>query len=189
MLFFKHELSDVKSTEIGAGTRIWQYAVVLEGARIGGNCNINCHTFIENDVVIGDNVTVKSGVYLWDGIRVEDGVFIGPNATFVNDRYPRSKKYPEDFLGARIMQGASIGAGATVLGGITIGRFAMVGAGAVVTKDVPDFALVYGNPAEIKGWMNENGEVLKHVSDHLYVDGHGNRYTVMHGALHKTDEP
>jgi len=187
MSFFKHELSDVRSSAIGHDTRIWQYAVVLEGARIGSNCNINCHTFIENDVVIGDNVTVKSGVYIWDGIRVENDVFIGPNVTFVNDKFPRSRKYPARFIGSHVMKGASIGAGATILGGITIGRFSMVGAGAVVTKDVPDFALVYGNPSKIKGWMNENGEVLTRIAEHVFRDSQGNRYSVVNDVLTKTD--
>lgn len=144
-----HPLSDVKSTCVGKGTRIWQYSVVLEGARIGENCNICAHTFIEADVVIGNDVTIKSGVYLWDGTRVEDKVFIGPNATFTNDPMPRSKCYPDSFLGITVKEGASIGANATLLPGITIGRYAMVGAGAVVTKDVPDNAVVVGNPARI----------------------------------------
>lgn len=187
MTFFKHELSDVKSSAIGPDTRIWQYAIVLEGARIGSKCNINCHTFIENDVVIGDNVTVKSGVYIWDGTRIDNDVFIGPNVTFVNDKFPRSRKYPERFIGSRVLKGASIGAGATIMGGITIGSYAMIGAGAVVTKDVPDFALVYGNPSEIKGWMNENGEVLTCIAEHLFNDSQGNRYSVVNGVLTKTD--
>jgi acetyltransferase-like isoleucine patch superfamily enzyme len=144
-----HELADVKSNHIGEGTRIWQFCVVLEGAKIGKGCNLCAHTLVEGDVVIGDNVTLKSGVYLWDGTRIEDNVFIGPNATFTNDSMPRSKVYPENFQGITIKFGASIGANATILPGITIGRYAMVGAGAVVTKDVPDFSVVIGNPAKI----------------------------------------
>jgi len=142
-----HPKADVQSTQIGADTKIWQFAVVLPGAVIGNNCNINCHTFIENDVVIGDNVTVKAGVYLWDGLRVEDNVFIGPNATFVNDKFPRSKQYPESFQQTIIRKGASIGANATILGGITIGENALIAAGAVVTRDVPSSTLWVGNPA------------------------------------------
>ncbi len=149
-----HPLADVQTEKIGANTRIWQYAVVLAGASIGENCNINCHTFIENDVVIGNNVTVKSGVFLWDGIRVGDNVFIGPNATFVNDRYPRSKQYPESFQVTTIENGASIGANATILGGLTIGENAMIGAGAVVTKDVPANTLWVGNPARMVKKIN-----------------------------------
>lgn len=144
-----HPLADVQTTDIGRGTRIWQFAVVLAGARIGGNCNICAHTFIENDVILGDDVTVKSGVYLWNGLRIGNGVFIGPNATFTNDRMPRSKEYPEHFSITRIEDGASIGANATILPGLTIGRRAMIGAGAVVTSDVPEGATVVGNPARM----------------------------------------
>ena len=142
-----HPLSDVQSKNIGENTVIWQFAVILDKAIIGSNCNINCHTFIENDVILKDNVTIKSGVYLWDGIRIEDNVFIGPNVTFVNDKYPKSKKYPLGFLRTNIEKGASIGANATVLGGITIGENALIGAGSVVTKDVPANELWLGNPA------------------------------------------
>lgn len=143
-----HPLADVQSKKIGETTRVWQYAVILAGASIGENCNINCHTFIENDVIIGDNVTVKSGVFLWDGIRVEDNVFIGPNATFVNDKFPRSKQYPASFQQTIIKAGASIGANATILGGLTIGENAMIGAGSVVTKNVPAGTMWVGNPAK-----------------------------------------
>ena len=142
-----HPLSDVKSNKIGQSTYVWQFVVILEGAVIGENCNINSHTFIENDVIIGDNVTVKAGVYLWDGIKVEDDVFIGPNVTFTNDKYPRSKQYPESFQKTVIKNGASIGAGAIILGGVTIGEKAMIAAGALVTKDVPPYTLVKGSPA------------------------------------------
>ncbi|HVY19587.1 MAG TPA: DapH/DapD/GlmU-related protein [Bauldia sp.] len=142
-----HALADVQSSQIGSGTRIWQFAVVLTGARIGANCNICAHTFIEGDVVVGDNVTIKSGVYLWDGLRVGNNVFIGPNATFTNDKVPRSKRRPPAFMQTHIEDGASIGANATILPGIRIGAGAMVGAGAVVVTDVPAGATVVGNPA------------------------------------------
>jgi len=150
-----HTSADVQSKNIGEGTFVWQFAIVLPGAVIGKNCNINCHTFIENDVKIGDRVTIKSGVFVWDGIEIEDDVFVGPNATFVNDKFPRSKVYPEAFQRTRICKGASIGANATILGGVSIGEHAMVGAGSVVTKDVPPFALVYGNPAKVMGSTDE----------------------------------
>ncbi len=144
---FIHPTADVQTKNIGAQTRIWQFAVVLQGASIGNNCNINSHTFIENDVVIGNNVTVKCGVYLWDGIRIHDNVFIGPNATFTNDKFPRSKQYPTAFQPIVIEEGASIGANATILGEITVGKHAMIGAGSVVTKNVPANELWVGNPA------------------------------------------
>ena len=144
---FIHPAADVQTTRIGAQSRIWQFAVVLQGASIGENCNINSHTFIENDVVIGNNVTIKCGVYLWDGIRIHNNVFIGPNATFTNDKFPRSKQYPSAFQPIIIEEGASIGANATILGGITIGKHAMIGAGSVVTRNVPANELWVGNPA------------------------------------------
>lgn len=142
-----HPLADVLSRQIGSGTRIWQFAIVLAGARIGSHCNICAHTFVEDDVTIGDNVTVKCGVYLWNGLRVGNDVFIGPNATFSNDLYPRSRQWPERFLETHILDGASIGANATILPGLTIGKQAMVGAGAVVTADVAAGETVVGNPA------------------------------------------
>lgn len=151
---FTHALADVQSTAIGTGTRIWQFVVVLAGAKIGQDCNICSHCLIENDVVIGDGVTVKSGVQLWDGLRVGDDVFIGPNASFANDRFPRSKKAPEKFLQTVVEAGASIGVGATILPGITIGSNAMVAAGAVVTRSVPPNAIVVGNPAKIVGYVD-----------------------------------
>jgi UDP-2-acetamido-3-amino-2,3-dideoxy-glucuronate N-acetyltransferase len=143
----KHQKSDIQSKNIGDKTRIWQYVVVLPDARIGNGCNICAHCFIENDVIIGDNVTIKSGVYLWDGVRIGNNVFIGPNATFTNDKYPRSKQYPEEFQKIFIEDGASIGAGSVILGGITIGKGAMIGAGSIVTKNVPPGELWVGNPA------------------------------------------
>ena len=144
-----HHSALLESSHIGPGTRIWAHAHILPGARIGADCNICDQTFIENDVVIGDRVTVKSGVHIWDGARIEDDVFIGPSVAFTNDRYPRSKQYPELFLKIVIQKGASIGANATLLPGITIGKNAMVGAGAVVTKDIPANAIAAGNPARI----------------------------------------
>lgn len=133
-----HPLSDVKSQNIGRGSTIWQFCVVLPRAVIGENCNICSHCFIENDVIIGNNVTIKNGVQLWDGMRIEDNVFIGPNVSFTNDKYPRSK-HSYEILQTTIKKGASIGAGAVILPGITIGEYALIGAGAIVTKDVGDY--------------------------------------------------
>ncbi|PZS13569.1 MAG: isomerase [Pseudonocardiales bacterium] len=147
--FFLHPDGRCESSSIGAGTRIWAFAHVLAGARIGRDCNVCDHVFIENDVVLGDRVTVKCGVQLWDGLRIGSDVFIGPNATFTNDPFPRSRKPPPQFARTTVQDGASIGANATVLPGITIGRAAMVGAGSVVTRDVPANAVVLGNPARI----------------------------------------
>ena len=143
-----HSLADVQTNKIGKNTLIWQFCVVLPNAQIGDNCNINCQVFIENDVKIGNNVTIKPGVQIWDGLRIEDNVFIGPNVTFTNDRYPRSKQYPEEFQQTLIKKGASIGANTTILGGITIGENTLIGAGSVVTKDVPANELWVGNPAK-----------------------------------------
>jgi len=148
---FVHPRGICESSEVGEGTRIWAFAHVLAGARIGAECNICDSVFIENGVVVGDRVTVKSGVQLWDGLRVGDDVFIGPNATFTNDPFPRSKVYEHEVAVTRVEDGASIGANATILPGLTIGTRAMVGAGSVVTHDVPPGALVVGNPARVVG--------------------------------------
>lgn len=145
--FYSHPLSDVQSLSIGANTRIWQYVVVLSGAVIGKDCNICSHCFIENDVIVGDRVTIKSGVQLWDGLRVSNDVFIGPNVTFTNDKAPKSLNKNFRCLITRVEEGASIGAGAVILPGLTIGKNALVGAGAVVTKSIPAGHVVAGNPA------------------------------------------
>jgi acetyltransferase-like isoleucine patch superfamily enzyme len=142
-----HKTSDVQSQHIGDGTRVWQYCVILPGARIGASCNICSHVFIENQVVIGDRVTIKSGVQLWDGVEIEDDVFVGPNVSFCNDRYPKSQNKAFNLERITIRKGASIGGGAVILPGVEIGEGAMVGAGAVVTKNVPQGQKVVGNPA------------------------------------------
>ena len=160
MNFFQHPNAVVESNQIGADTRIWAFAHILPGAQIGKDCNICDHVFIENDVIVGDRVTIKSGVQLWDGVRLEDDVFVGPNATFTNDAFPRSKQYPGEFPKTVIKKGASIGANATILPGKTVGMHAMVGAGAVVTNDVPPNAIVYGNPARIKGYTTTHRKAL-----------------------------
>ncbi len=161
--YFIHPLADVSSESIGAGSRIWQYVVILSGAMVGSECNICAHCLIEGDVVIGDRVTVKSGVQLWDGLRVGNDVFIGPNASFANDRFPRSRRRPEQFLLTTLEDGVSIGAGAVILPGITVGANAMVAAGAVVTRSVPPNAVVVGNPAKIVGYVDAEQEALCHT--------------------------
>ena len=158
--FFVHPQGLCESADIGEGTRIWAFAHVLPGARIGRDCNICDHVFVENDVVLGDRVTVKCGVQMWDGVRVDDDAFIGPNATFANDPFPRSRQRPERFTPTHIAQGASIGANATIICGNALGEYCFVGAGAVVTKDVPAYALVAGVPAHVIGWMCQCGERL-----------------------------
>src|SRR5690606_17039990 len=154
MTTYIHPLADVQSRHIGEGTRIWQFVVALPGAVIGADCNICAHCFIENDVVIGDRVTIKNGVQLWDGLRVGSDVFIGPNVSFANDRFPRSRQRPDEFLQTIIQEGASIGAGAVILPGVVIGSHSMVGAGAVVTRSIPPNAVVVGNPAKIIGYVD-----------------------------------
>lgn len=162
---FVHENALCESSAVGEGSRIWAFAHILPGARIGKGCNICDGVFVENDVSIGNNVTVKCGVQLWDGLSLEDDVFVGPNATFSNDRFPRSKAYPETFLKTIIRKGASIGANATVLPGVEIGPGAMIGAGAVVTRDVPPNAIVVGNPGRITGYVQTSLEKAVPTSD------------------------
>lgn len=154
MSYFIHPLADIQTESIGENTRVWQFVVALPHAKIGADTNICSHCLIENDVVIGDRVTVKSGVQIWDGLRIGNDVFIGPNASFANDRFPRSRQRPEKFLETTIQDGASIGAGAVILPGIVIGAKAMVAAGAVVTRSVPPNAIVVGNPAKIVGYVD-----------------------------------
>jgi UDP-2-acetamido-3-amino-2,3-dideoxy-glucuronate N-acetyltransferase len=154
---FIHTLADVQSTTIGTGTRVWQFVVVLPGAVIGQDCNICSHCFVENDVVLGDRVTVKSGVQMWDGLHVGDDVFIGPNASFSHDRLPNSAITPVRYLQTILEAGAYIGAGATISQGITIGSNAVVIAGAVITRSVPPNAVVEGNPAKIVGYVDAAG--------------------------------
>lgn len=145
-----HPLADVQSENIGENTMVWQFCVILKKAQIGKDCNINCNVFIENDVVIGDNVTIKPGVQVWDGITIEDNVFLGPNVTFTNDKHPVSKNKDFKLLKTLVKKGASIGANATILPGVIIHENAIVGAGSVVTKDIPAGETWFGNPAKKK---------------------------------------
>ena len=156
MKYFLHPQGICESKHIGKDTRIWAFAHILPGAILGKNCNVCDHTFIENDVVIGNNVTIKFFTQLCDGITIEDNVFIGPNVNFTNDKFPRSKQYQKKYPKTIVKEGASIGSSSTILPGITIGKNAMVGAGSLVTHSVPDNAIVFGNPARIKGYVDNN---------------------------------
>ena len=166
--FFKHETALVQTKKVGHGSRIWAFVNILSGAVIGDECNVCDHVFIENDVIVGDRVTIKCGVQLWDGVHLEDDVFVGPNATFTNDKFPRSREYPASFPRTVVKKGASIGANATILPGVTIGSHAMVGAGAVVTHSVPPNAIVVGNPARIVGYVDTPIQVPREIRQ---IDG------------------
>jgi acetyltransferase-like isoleucine patch superfamily enzyme len=180
-----HPTAEVQSKQIGEGTRIWQHCVVLAGARIGVNCNVCAFCFIENDVLIGDNVTIKNGVYLWDGVSIADDVMIGPGVVFTNDLRHRSKKSFE--LGRiEIAVGASIGGHSALLAGTRIGKYAMTGMGAVVTRDVPDYALVYGNPARFKGWIDEQGDPLERLDRDHWRSPSGALFIESNGVLTRT---
>ena len=178
-----HKLADVQSKNIGKGTTVWQYCVILEGAVIGDNCNINCQVFIENDVTIGNNVTIKPGVQIWDGLRISDNVFIGPNVTFTNDYVPRSKQRPQNFAKTVVKKGASIGANATILPGICIGEYALVGAGSVVRKNVPAYSVWVGNPAQMVGYITKEGV---RVSENMR-DRANSEYKLVEGEPLKLD--
>ena len=167
---------------IGARTRVWAFAHILPGAVIGEDCNICDHTFVEGAVRIGARVTVKCGVYLWDGVTIEDDVFVGPCVAFTNDLVPRSKQYRPSPLKTLLKQGCSVGANATILPGLTIGRWAMVAAGAVVTRDVPDFSLIVGHPARFRAWVCQCGEKLAFTDDRNAACGCGRSYSKTSGT-------
>jgi acetyltransferase-like isoleucine patch superfamily enzyme len=185
--FFQHPLAAVDpGVTVGKGTRIWAFAHLVTGAVVGVDCNICDHTFIEGGVRVGDRVTVKCGVYLWDGLRLENDVFIGPGAAFTNDCRPRSRKVPPVFPQTVLQEGCTVGANSTILPGLTIGKWAMVGAGAVVTRNVPDYALVRGNPARLVGWVCRCGEKLKPAAGGRLICECGRAFEV--GAADKIGE-
>jgi acetyltransferase-like isoleucine patch superfamily enzyme len=179
---FVYPNSIVETESVGENTRIWAFVHILEKVVIGKNCNICDHCFIESNVSIGDNVTVKSGIYIWDGVTIEDDVFLGPNVVFTNDIRPRSKKYITA-VKTLVGKGASIGANSTILAGVKIGKYAMAGIGSVITKDVPDYALVYGNPAKINGWVNKNGDKLKKINNDIWSDDNGSLFKIISDQL------
>ena len=179
---FIHAQALVESQEIGEGTRIWAFAHILDGCKIGRDCNICDHTYIEGGVTLGDRVTLKSGIYLWDGVTCENDVFLGPNVVFTNDLYPRSKQHLDKFVPTLVREGASIGANATILAGTTIGRYALIGIGSVVTRDVPDHGLAYGNPARLQGFVGRRGRRLNVEGDVGVCPESGERYRIENGA-------
>lgn len=175
--YFVHPNALVESDDIGEKTRIWAFAHVLKNVKIGEDCNLCDYVFVESGVTIGNRVTIKNGISLWEGLIVEDDVFLGPNAVFTNDMFPRSKRHSGNFLSTMLKKGASVGANATILCGITLGKYCLVGAGSVVTKSVPDFALVTGNPARFRYWVGKTGEKLNFDSGNSAIDSDGNKYS------------
>ena len=179
---FVHPTVIAEMQHIGQDTRIWAFVHVLEDVSIGANCNIGDHCFIESGVAVGDNVTIKNGNMIWEGVTLEDGVFVGPHVFFTNDLYPRSPRLPQAnrryssrgwLLPTRVRQGASLGAGVVVLAGVTIGEFDIGGAGAAVTRDVPPYALVIGNPARVHAWACQCGQPLRFREETVTYDDCG----------------
>jgi acetyltransferase-like isoleucine patch superfamily enzyme len=168
---YVHPNALVETESIGERTRVWAFAHVMKNVTIGEDCNVGDHSFIEAGVTVGDRVTIKNGVSIWSGVDVADDVFIGPNAAFTNDLFPRSKVYLEKDIHTTLERGASIGANATVIAGVHVGAYALIGAGSVVSKDVKDFELVYGNPAQHGGWISKKGSKLIFDTPEIQMDG------------------
>jgi acetyltransferase-like isoleucine patch superfamily enzyme len=177
--YFTHPSAIVESDTIGKNTRIWAFVHILKDVIIGEDCNICDYAFVENGVTVGNRVTIKNGISVWNGVTIEDDVFLGPNCVFTNDVYPRSKIYHPENIKTLLKKGASIGANATILCGITLGKYCMIGAGAVVTKDVPDFALMVGNPARFRSWLAKTGEKLNFGVDSTALDSQNNKYKLL----------
>jgi len=175
--YFAHPQSLIETDDIGRNTRIWAFTHILKGAKIGENCNIGDHCFIESGVSVGNNVTIKNGISLWDAVTIEDNVFLGPNSVFTNALFSRSRR-PDIYQKTIIKKGATVGANATILCGITIGEYVMIGAGSVVTKDIAPYSLVYGSPAECKGYICKCANKLKSSKDLLECSC-GNTYKLI----------
>ena len=182
--YYIHPSAIVDTRHIGAHTRIWAFVHILGDVRIGSNCNICDHCFIEQGVRLGDNVTVKSGIYIWEGVEIEDDVFLGPNVVFTNDVRPRSKQYIQP-VKTLLKKGASVGANSTVLAGVTLGSYCLTGIGSVITRDVPDHGLVYGNPAKWRGWVDEKGNKLEPAGDDEWVSPEGIVFVKTSNGLRK----
>src|SRR4030095_1893122 len=186
--FFVHPNAIVETDNIGAKTRIWAFAHVLKNVSIGEDCNLCDYVFVEGGVSIGNRVTIKNGISLWEGVTIEDDVFLGPNCVFTNDMFPRSKAHHAEYEKTLLKKGASVGANATILCGITLGSYCLIGAGAVVTRDVPDFACMVGSPAKILYWISKTGERLNFDKENLAADSAGNKYKLIVNTEEKISE-
>lgn len=185
--YYVHPSAICESERVGKDTRIWAFSHVLKNVTIGEDCNICDHSFVESGAVIGNRVTIKNGISIWDGVTIEDDVFLGPYCVLTNDIFPRSKAHRPEYEKTLIKQGASIGANATLLCGIVIGKYAMIGAGSVVTKDVPDFALMVGNPSKFRYWISKTGEKLEFGAGKRANDSKGNKYELFVEETNKSE--
>jgi len=185
---FVHPTAIVETDNIGAKTRVWAFVHILKNVTIGEDCNICDYVFIESGVKIGNRVTIKNGISIWEGLTIEDDVFLGPNCVFTNDMFPRSKAHKSEYEKTLIKKGTSIGANATILCGITLGKYSLAGAGAVVTKDIPDFACVVGNPSKLLYWISKTGEKLNFDNNNEAEDSSHNRYKLIIDPENKSAE-
>jgi UDP-2-acetamido-3-amino-2,3-dideoxy-glucuronate N-acetyltransferase len=181
--FYVHPQALCETSDIGERSRVWAFAHVMKDVRIGADCNVGDHAFVESGVVIGDRVTIKNGVAVWNGVTIEDDVFLGPNCVLTNDLVPRSRVWHDANVPTLIRRGASVGANATIVAGHTLGEYCMVGAGAVVTKNIPPYALVIGNPARQAGWVGRMGERLRFEGDNTSIETEYGRYVLDNGEV------